>query len=471
MIGANTVVWNLAADNNFHVALTPMVGGDELTAHFGESATAYNRCAVLRTTNGHVIVYWGADSNVSVAATYSSSTSQTTYDVAGSNTHFSWKTGKAKPSIRVHDPYTFSFALNGIDIVPTTRLSDALGAIIEGGFGAFGNVSLTVGASYWSKVSHSLAYGLGPRNIHEFGDSKTERWHGDRTFYMREALDGFTGLRIQGYVNHAVGGQTAAQQSLLLQATPLKAGDIVTFSCGTNDIQGGADPDVVAGYVQGPVTYIRSEGTIPFIGVPGLWYTSTVSGQGFATSNYGEGARTRSAILHKCAELGVPVLDEAVVLGPCLADYVADPGQTDQRWRDNIHYTTLSGRLMGVAWAKLIAGYLAPAISKNFADEELPATGYRNGWGAGSEGARISRQGDMVFLSGFISSGTATDTTAIYVLPQGLRPKHLRRRYLYGNGGTVRVEVSPDGTIAFNETPSGSVGSFVVLDGVSFAAN
>ncbi len=230
------------------------------------------------------------------------------------------------------------------------------------------------------------------------------------------------------------------------------------------------DTDVVAGYIEDAVTYIRAESALPFIVVPDLWYTSSVSGQGFATSNYGGGARIRAAMLHKCAELGVLVLDEATVLGPCLADYIADLWQTDQRWRDNIHYTTLLGRLMGVALAKLIVGYLFPAISKGFSEENLPASGYRNRWVAGGEGTRISRQGDTVSLSALSLAEPLPTRRRSMSCQKASARKSGAATTIYGNGKMVRVEINPNGMTPSNETPSDSVGSFVVLDGINFVA-
>ena len=83
---------------------------------------------------------------------------------------------------------------------------------------------------------------------------------------------------------------------------------------------------------------------------------------------------------------------------------------------------------------------------------DLVAGDFRNGWGNfnnGYQGARVTRIGKIVVVSGLLASGTATAGQAIpmCVLPVGFRPALAHMFMCFCSGGASRVDVLSDGTV------------------------
>lgn len=478
---ADLVNWVVTAGGVWHAGLAPVTGGDEISAVFEELVADYRRGCFVRTSTGYFVFYFSTDDSGSLAITVGSgsSTIVTGLTWQGRTTHDSWKSGKMKVSIRIHDPYTFSIAANGVDIITPLKLGSTQGFILDAGFGVrAAAASFDADVSHWSKSTRQQAFGRAPFSIRVFGDSKSSPYHGGWQAAMKDALDGHAGIRLNAVNTYAVAGDTSGAQWTVMQAQGLGVDNFIVINVGANDVQAGMTPADTTTYVNAMIGYVQAAGRIPVVVIPGLWYPNSLSGQGFATTNYEKGAATRAALLALAGNAattspGCLFVDEAEVLGPILADYVATPGETDARLRDNIHHTALAYRLMGVAIAQVIAGAWCPKVSTTVHDEELPAAGLRNSWTAFSgEPPRISvgeRMGSgnrrRVNLGGILDSGTVTDGTIIYQLPQGLWPARTCRYRAQTNSGVCRIQIDNAGAVKIYDA-SGI--DWVVLDQIEF---
>lgn len=473
---AVTVVWNLTNNGRFRFGWVPFKAGAELGAQFGESGTEYNRAAGLKTSNGWIVAFYSSNAGITIAETLRGGGTNTVAitDWPGKTTLSSFYSGKAFVSIKTYDRYTYGILINGVEVAQRTvpsGVSFNLGYIIQQGLGAFGNVVLTVGANYWSRLIHKKPSNGVAINGVVCGDSTVEPWPGQAVSYLVDALEGIGGIRVQSMDNIAVGGETVQQQRTRLLATSLTGKNLVLIFAGTNNIQAGEAPSVTIPVFEEMINYAQAANCKVVIGVPGMYYTSAVAGgYGFATSNYDGGTGMRAAIKEMCGRRGVGMIDVSSLYGAALPAYIGAPGLSDAILRDAIHETPLSGRKKGIAAAKKVAALFFPKIEDLVSEGDLSGYGYRNGWVAGGEGARLSIEGGRVYLSGFITSGTATTGTIAYVFPYGLRPKTLKRFVVRANGGNVQMSVNPTGELFFDETPGGAIGAFLVLDNMSWDA-
>lgn len=475
------VAWNLTNDGQFHAGFVNIRPGDELSGAFGYSdAPDYNRGVLLRCSTGWLVFYFGYDSVGQLSLVPAGEAVATTvHEWAGSEHQFGFKSGKGRWSVRLYDYRTFSIALNGFDVVGPMTLPASMGYVLDAGFGAYGGVALTVGVSWWNLARRDHAVGRAPLRIAEFGDSKRERYNGASPVAMLDALDGLYGLRVDDFENYAEGGHTAEQQWAVMQTVNLTAYNHVDIAVGTNNIQGAAAAATTRATVKLMIQAAQAAGCTVVVTVPGLWYSSVTpgaGGKGLTTQREGEGAEIRSALANLCAEMNVGMVDEAEVLGPCLADYHLLSDWTVTRWKDAIHYSAFAGLLMGVAVARMIAAVRAPAIDGHLSDATVPANMMRNSWAAYAgtgEALRLSIEPAgrrrRVTLGGALSGGTGAYGTVMIELPPPLRPA-VTHRYRVPGGGTASYAIQVDSSGAVTLFTDLTPGDFIALDGVSFLA-
>lgn len=478
----STLVWTLANDSLWHVGLTPVRGGDELTAWLGYSASPdYKRAIILRTSTGYVSFDVQSDTTGTLSMTDAIGGAPDGYPRYGQAwpgplTQFAWKSGWAELRLRIISAHEFSIALNGVDVVGPVTLPASMGYILDAGHGCFGDVTLVVGAAHWSLTRRREHVGLAPVRIRLFGDSHASPFLGDSSGALLDAIDGYAGLRPDSLENFAVGGSRTDDVLAALEAEGVGGATHLFIASGTNDYQYLRAVDDVLDDANAIIDLIEAGGAIPIWVGPGLAYgPGSAGGWGTQVSNEGRGAEYRAALRRLCGERGVQYVDEQVVEGPILGAYHGTPGPTEDRKRDGTHAGTLGYALLGHAWARALLATRQKEIDVTLTHELLPGRGFRNGWVHHSEGGRISvlgqpggpRQGR---LSGAVQAGGSAAGAVICVTPRGLRPTSVVRRacMTLSSGsvvGQVWVQWHPNGEVSLLES-STAASNFLSLDGL-----
>ncbi|MFS0710387.1 SGNH/GDSL hydrolase family protein [Brevundimonas phoenicis] len=478
-----SLVWTVANDSLWHVGLTPVRGGDELTAWLGYSASPdYKRAIILRTSTGYVSFDVGSDTTGTLSMTDAAGGSPSGYPKYGLTwpgglTQFAWKSGWAELRLRMISAHEFTIALNGVDVVGPITLPASMGFVLDAGFGFFGNVSLTVGAAHWSRTRRREHVGLAAVRIRLFGDSHASPFLGDSSLTLLDAIDGYAGLRPDSLENFAVGGSRTDQVRARLTSEGVGGATHVFVVSGTNDYQYLTPVADVLTDAEAIIDQIRAGGAEPIWVGPGLAYgPGAADGWGTQVSNEGRGAEYRASLRRLCGELAVQYVDEQVVEGPILGAYHGTPGPTEDRKRDGAHAGTLGYALLGHAWARALLATRQKEIDVTLTQELLPGRSFRNGWVHHSEGGRISVLGQPggprhARLSGGVQAGGSAAGAVVCVTPRGLRPSSVVRRSCMtlsagGVVGQVWAQWHPNGEISLLET-STAASNFLSIDGLA----
>lgn len=469
---ADSVFWSQTDTTKLFLSRVLQVRpGDEVSAAFATGGL-YTRVAFIQTTAGyHMVTAQGDTTCVYHSKLTGGAASSNNFDYEGRTTHASYYPENGVWSIRIYNRGQFGVLFNGVE---ATNAQTANGDIVRVGFGWVPSATVTqVSITGWARLRKTQARAKRGITVLCHGDSMTEDLHGAWPYYMREALDGTSGIRVNNVINMAVGGQTSTQQRASLLANGVQGAQFTFICVGTNDIQGGVAPATTVSNISDMIDFCATNGSTPIVWIPPLWYpNSLVGGNGQNTANYQAGAHTRSLIARLAGTKGIRCLDMTQAMGQILATYKT--GETafgyDPMVRDNIHPTAYGYRLIGRELARVLMGAYVPEVTELKGSTFLPASGVRNGWLVAIQPPRYTISVDgVVNLNGVIdgNTGTKTDGTAIYNLPEFLRPI-TNCRFLCATDDTkvAKVTVQTGGDILVSGVSAGNI--WVALDSLSF---
>ena len=469
-----------SADGFMHCALVKAPRhGDQITFNLMPGGTALGDTvmgAMMRCTGGYAMVYAFADNSAYfVIKPVGQPLEQVQAAWAGQQTP-GYQAQRSEWTIQV-GPTACAVALNGI-VVQHVPL-DGLGMLIDCGSALYaptsGSRSLYVDG--WTRKRKGAALPLSLITTGIVGDSRSD----DRVYtfhaswpsaYVR-ALDGTGGLRhpYDAVDNRAVAGENARQQLTRLQAVGWPQTYAFIAYIGTNDIQ--AQTNLAAFEADLRAILGGSSSPIKVVVVPALFYDIADSGQ--ATSNGGLGAGYRARIRRVCADLGVHVVDEALIYGILdPANAARDPGSFDPIYRDDIHQTAYAHMLLGRAVAaKVMSAILAPpALGTPW--RALPATALAAGTSFGNATEyRILDTGE-IDIDGRLAVASAVNGQTVLTLPPILRPSRYARFFDLPTGsqaGIVRGVVDTDGTLKLYNLPGTVTNLDLGLDPILYVAD
>lgn len=284
-------------------------------------------------------------------------------------------------------------------------------------------------------------------NIAVFGDSIT---FGEGAIswaeYLPTFLEGQRGINKVTITNKAVSGQNSAQQLTAMQNLDLSPFDTVLILIGTNDIQQVVTSATFTTNVQSMITLANANNRKVILGVPPVFISQSLTGQGFADYNYEKGGHIRARVMRLCADNGIWLADTMSEIGRIGTDNVLNV------LRDNLHPNTFGQVLLARCFARTIIQSLMPKIDVSLASV---TPSLQNGWvafGGGYQSPRIYKDNDgLVHIEGMIKSGTTTSATVIFPLPKGYIPSSIHMFLLACNDGTglknCTVEVNSSGNV------------------------
>ena len=330
---------------------------------------------------------------------------------------------------------------------------------------------------YWGKITYgeSLKSNSGnPLNVIAFGDSIT---FGESSIswaeYLPTFVEGQRGISKLSVTNKAVSGNTSSQQLSVMQATDLTPYDSVLILIGTNDIQGNVAVSTFSSNLQSMITLAKSNGRNVIVGIPHMWISQELTGQGFTSSNYNKGTLYRAEIMKLVA------INE----GCYLADTLSEMGRIGvdnhkDLLRDNLHPNVVGEILLARCFARSLISSISANIEASRDNTVISPPiktllTLQNEWvnlGSGYGNAAISKTREgTVSLEGIIKGGIVTTGTVITVLPDGYRPKtKIVAPVLSNNSGVEKLgglEINPNGNVTIN---IGVANTWVNLSGITF---
>lgn len=439
---ASGVQWQNTVSGTTAASFVRLRPGDELSAYFDITSGSPTLVAMARGAGGYGGLYTSALNDGSGTDIFRKdvgvSATQTTAGYYGKGTHANYSGRRALWTIRLISWNAFEVLFNGMRVTQGV----VAGPIDEVGFGFYSTADYNATVQDWVIRRNSVNYGTSlPLSICTFGDSITSSRYECWPNYMRETLEGTLGLRVFSLTNRAVAGDDLAGQYAVMNDDGINGANIVVMQVGTNDVQGLTSKSSFLTNLQNVLTYCNTAGATLVFGIPPEFYTQAQAGsRGQAASNYERGNYIRGAILRFCADNGLRCVDSGQVLGPLLANYVnsaltpywgGDPAN-DPMLYDNIHPTPVMERLLGIAYAKAVAGAVMSAgnnitpFSLRLAPTTLRASVMRNSWAMTTEPVnwQCDEAGAVTFSGVFDkSTGVLTDSTQIAQLPRALWPE------------------------------------------------
>jgi lysophospholipase L1-like esterase len=368
---ANTVEWNLTVANLICATLYAPQVGDRLGAFFPIVSNLYDGCIVIMGSTGSQVIYFTSAGVIELLSKPVGVASTLTNLAVGFPSYETYLAPYGIIEITVISGNQFVITIDGMPIISVTPIA-SLGIITGIGFGCFatGSTPVTVPIQGWS-VRSGIEYGSSQLGeIFITGDSLSDpslygQWWG----WMKQWLDGSLGIRITGFQNIAVVGQTSSQQLASLLATTLNPNVIAAvIYIGVNDIQIGypvGAPGTANTFIDNVyqmINWFTTRGIPVIVIEPPLYFPQsfTIGGTlGAPTGvSYSTGSPYRMLLRLLCAELGARFVSTIDADGMILA---AQYWGTSDTWtRDNIHRTAMANRVLGFQAARAVAGMLAP---------------------------------------------------------------------------------------------------------------
>ncbi|EFN5319472.1 hypothetical protein FQI29_09385 [Escherichia coli] len=373
-------------------------------------------------------------------------------------------------SVKVTSSRTFTVMANGLAVASHTTRSTILGVC----FGAK-DINNTISVSQMSRVRGNSFSGSKPLKILVCGDSITDQnnqysW----TKYLQMQL-GSAGINIAEIKNLAVAGHTAAQQLSILQTVGVGY-DLCLIQVGVNDVQMQTPVFSFMSTISQMVTYSKSIGAFPIVGVPTAFYSlaeANANGQrgGQNTSNNNLIGLYRSLLIRAVASAGGIVnLEPMKGHGAMTAKWLSiDPyAVSDSIVLDNIHPTPYGSMLLAQGFSRSIIGWLTrPDLTATESFESIPTQWLSPGFGTTSLPKIKGRT-----LSGLISlhETNINDGSLAFTLPPAIKLDHPRMLSVIGVGdndlpvGPCSMYIGTDGKCYFFNLAAGT--KKISLDGV-----
>ncbi|MEG2039731.1 MAG: SGNH/GDSL hydrolase family protein, partial [Hafnia sp.] len=373
-------------------------------------------------------------------------------------------------SVKVTSSRTFTVMANGLAVASHTTRSTILGVC----FGS-NDINNTISVSQMSRVRGRSFSGSKPLKILVCGDSITDQnnqysW----AKYLQMQL-GSAGINIAEIKNLAVSGHTAAQQLSILQT--VGAGyDLCLIQVGVNDVQMQTPVSGFISTINQMVTYSKSIGAFPIVGVPTAFYSlaeANANGQsgGQNTSNNSLIGLYRSLLIRAVASAGGVVnLEPMKGYGAMTAKWLSiNPyAVSDSIVLDNIHPTPYGSMLLAQGFSRSIIGWLTrPDVTATESYESIPTQWLSPGFGTTSLPKIKGRS-----LSGLISlhETNINDGSLAFTLPPAIKIDHTRMLSVIGVGdtghpvGPCSMYIGTDGKCYFFNLAAGT--KKISLDGV-----
>lgn len=360
-------------------------------------------------------------------------------------------------SVRVASLSRLEFYINGV----LTDCIDLPFNIQKVGFGInFVNAAGSgVNNIYWGKITFGecLKANIGDSiNAAAFGDSVT---FGEGTIswaeHLPKMLEGQRGINKFTITNKAVSGNTSAQQLAIMQATDLTPYDLILILIGINDIQGNVPISTFSANLQAMIDLAKGNNRKVVVGVPHVWISQDLTGQGFATSNYNKGGLYRAEIIKLVAVNNIILADTMSEIGRVGVDnHLAVI-------RDNLHNNHFGEILDARAFARgIICAYTQDTQGYQTTPKytyPTPINGYYvYNVGQYNSPLRATRDGLTLYIYGFLTPGTFTNGTTIFVLPVGFRPTAPRIIDALSNLGPWTAEIQTNGNVVVSTPTSGT---------------
>jgi len=340
-----SVAASASADSlTFDVAVQPAVPGVEYSAALTTSANATGgRGGIFVQASGEWVFFGLSQTGYKLISKKTATPATYTYitnKVSGAYTLST--TAQPEVSVRFVSDTVVEFYVNGYKVYTYKMAS----YVTDVGFGF--NRSLNVAGfqnayNFTSATSTNRVSG-GVLKLGIFGDSIS---YGEGSSFswvdlIKKILIGRNGISDVQTTNYSISGQKAAQQYTLLSTTNVSGFDYTLVLVGTNDATT-LDADFRVS-IQDIITKIKSDGSIPIIGVYPMTINSESTGIGFGTGTaYAMGGIHRTSIKQLCAVNGVLMAD---ALG-----FMGEVGASNKQTRDNVHPETFFQATIAKAFA------------------------------------------------------------------------------------------------------------------------
>lgn len=471
---ADVVVRTLGtADAKWHATFIPLRGGQRVDSAISYSANT--RGVFVRTTAGYYVLYGSSGVLTRAYKLFgASAVTEGTVDYVGRTEVAHHKFNVGRLSVRAYDRNTWSVLLNGVEIMAPMTVQ---GDILEAGFGLLGDATFS-GLQIVRPVrvtEREITGKTGIRILIDGDSTADDAYYHALDGAIREALDGVGGMRVMSIENRAVSGDNSGSVLTRLQNQGTNGANYVVIKVGRNDIQYGMALATSFSNLSSCIDIIQAAFATPVICIPGSWYLKTeAGGKGQNTQNSNAGAPLRQALLQLAATKGALIYEEEMAQGPILPSFLTlDPNNVDQRLRDAIHQSNALYRLDGREIARVIAGHYLRAPTPAMSNVAMPTIttrpdfGPRNSWVATAGRWEASDDG-RVSLSGYLTAGTTTDGTTMYLIPPAMRPVEVKRFVARTSSPTkpAQVDLLVDGSLQVRGIDA--TVSWVSLDGLSY---
>lgn len=450
------------------------LGANEtVSAYFNDGVTTGPIGVVIRGTSGYTTVISNADNNYFVGSkpiggSAVGPTASLSWAPLGQGQYTSFRAENSYWSVSRVDSTRCVIRLNGQ--VLTQPYIQNVGDILQVGFVYVGNTSpVTISGLCVERNTSGLVSNQRLESIHIFGDSTAETFPGSWDSKLRNILDTRYGLKIMSIVNHAIAGETLEQQYNRMLSEGFGNSYFVVICVGTNNIQSLQSLTTFKTNFTTMVNYVKSNGRVPIVIVPWIWYTQAQTGGiGQASSQYDKGAPYRMIMERVCAETGVYCVKPTDVLPNPSPNYIfTDP--TTRLLRDNIHQDAIGYQL----YAEMVANALVSNYLKTpeVVEQTLPVSSYKNSATSPDFRVAVTKDG-MCSLGGTFNVSVITDGASIVDLPRFARPsRDVNFPVLCFNSslavvGQGYVFVGANGDFKLYKIPATT--TVVILSGISY---
>lgn len=290
-------------------------------------------------------------------------------------------------TVKVTSTRTFSVLVNGLTVYSYATRSNIMGIC----FGTE-NINSNVSVSQMSKVSGRSYAGAKALKIIFCGDSISDpSVQYSHVKYLPMIL-GSAGINIADINNLAVSGENAAQQYSRLQT--VGAGyDLCLIQIGVNDVQSQTSFSSFISTIQGMVTYAKSIGAQPIVGIPTAFYSkaeANANGQsGGQNTLHNDTLHTyRALLIRAVADAGGLLnMEPMKAYGAMTAKWLSltPYSVSDKIVVDNIHPSPYGSMMLSQGWARSVIGWLSrPDMTKDESSEVMPSAWLSSGFGLSS---------------------------------------------------------------------------------------
>jgi lysophospholipase L1-like esterase len=299
--------------------------------------------------------------------------------------------------------------------------------------------------------------------IASFGDSFMQSEGTSISFvdYLKKYLKGQRGITsVKTLDNFAASGETAAQQYARMQSDLTADYGTVLIMVGENDVQMQTNISTFQNTIASMIDLAKSFGAKVIVGIPPQFISQSLTGVGFASSNFQKGVAYRECIKYIARSKGVTIADVASEIGRVGIDTALDI------LRDNLHPNSLTQMVIAKCFSRSIIKAYTTTVGVGEIYDNQPiiiSPSLQNSWvnyGSTYDFAKVIKEkSGKVTLSGLIHGGVTNTATVLFNLPNGFRPNAtLMLPVISNNGSTINgsIEVRSNGDVAISTSVGNS---------------